>query len=93
MLLHIIWLLAFDNFMIAVSFSTPKSQYFHVVGCCSSISSALPVNLTNELSSQLRRQALASLHSGLQNGQGIPISQVVEWLAMEVSMFSSFDRN
>ncbi|WVZ66887.1 hypothetical protein U9M48_016047 [Paspalum notatum var. saurae] len=32
---------------------------------------------------KLRRQALASLHSGLQNGQGIPISQVVEWLAME----------
>nr|TKW36194.1 hypothetical protein SEVIR_2G424600v2 [Setaria viridis] len=32
---------------------------------------------------KLRRQALASLHSGLQSGQGIPISQVVEWLAME----------
>ncbi|XP_040381700.1 SAC3 family protein B isoform X2 [Oryza brachyantha] len=32
---------------------------------------------------KLRRQALASLHSGLQNSQGIPISQVVEWLAME----------
>jgi len=32
---------------------------------------------------KLRRQALASLHSGLQNGQGIPISQVVEWLGME----------
>lgn len=32
---------------------------------------------------KLRRQALASLHSGLQNGQGIPISQVVVWLAME----------
>ncbi|KAL5198942.1 hypothetical protein ABZP36_002454 [Zizania latifolia] len=32
---------------------------------------------------KLRRQALASLHSGLQNNQGIPISQAVEWLAME----------
>ncbi|KAL6657087.1 hypothetical protein ACP70R_004867 [Stipagrostis hirtigluma subsp. patula] len=32
---------------------------------------------------KLRRQALASLHSGLQNGQGIPISHIVEWLAME----------
>uniref|UniRef100_A0A0E0EF78 PCI domain-containing protein n=1 Tax=Oryza meridionalis TaxID=40149 RepID=A0A0E0EF78_9ORYZ len=32
---------------------------------------------------KLRRQALASLHSGLQNTQGIPISQAVEWLAME----------
>uniref|UniRef100_A0A0D9X274 PCI domain-containing protein n=1 Tax=Leersia perrieri TaxID=77586 RepID=A0A0D9X274_9ORYZ len=32
---------------------------------------------------KLRRQALASLHSGLQNSQGIPISQAVEWLAME----------
>ncbi|GJN41153.1 hypothetical protein PR202_gn00491 [Eleusine coracana subsp. coracana] len=32
---------------------------------------------------KLRRQALASLHSGLQNGQGIPISHAVEWLAME----------
>uniref|UniRef100_A0ACD5YYI6 Uncharacterized protein n=1 Tax=Avena sativa TaxID=4498 RepID=A0ACD5YYI6_AVESA len=34
---------------------------------------------------KVRRQALASLHSGLQIGQGIPISHVVEWLAMEVS--------
>ncbi|KAM0866029.1 hypothetical protein ACQ4PT_042905 [Festuca glaucescens] len=32
---------------------------------------------------KVRRQALASLHSGLQIGQGIPISHVVEWLAME----------
>ncbi|ONM60176.1 Putative peptidase C48 domain family protein [Zea mays] len=42
-------------------------------------------NLTTELLAvkKLRRQALASLHSGLQNGQGIPISQVVVWLAME----------
>lgn len=32
---------------------------------------------------KLRRQALASLHSGLQINQGIPISHVVEWLAME----------
>ncbi|KAL6841790.1 hypothetical protein ACP4OV_028302 [Aristida adscensionis] len=32
---------------------------------------------------KLRRQALASLHCGLQNGQGIPISHIVEWLAME----------
>ncbi|XP_048555029.1 SAC3 family protein B isoform X2 [Triticum urartu] len=32
---------------------------------------------------KVRRQALASLHSGLQIGQGIPISHVMEWLAME----------
>uniref|UniRef100_A0ACD5UJP7 Uncharacterized protein n=1 Tax=Avena sativa TaxID=4498 RepID=A0ACD5UJP7_AVESA len=32
---------------------------------------------------KVRRQALASLHSGLQSGQGIPISHAVEWLAME----------
>lgn len=32
---------------------------------------------------KLRRQALASLHSGLPNSQGIPISHAVEWLAME----------
>ena len=33
---------------------------------------------------QLRTQALASLHSGLQNNQGIPVSQVAKWLGMEV---------
>ncbi|KAK8946568.1 hypothetical protein KSP39_PZI007338 [Platanthera zijinensis] len=33
--------------------------------------------------SKLRKQALASLHSGLQNNQGIPISHVDKWLAME----------
>ncbi|XP_068663181.1 SAC3 family protein B isoform X2 [Aristolochia californica] len=33
--------------------------------------------------SKLRTQALASLHSGLQNNQGIPIPEVVNWLAME----------
>lgn len=32
---------------------------------------------------KLRMQALASLHSGLQNNQGIPISHVVNWLGME----------
>ncbi|KAJ6800285.1 SAC3 family protein B isoform X3 [Iris pallida] len=32
---------------------------------------------------KLRTQALASLHSGLQNNQGIPISHVVIWLGME----------
>ncbi|KAG9457473.1 hypothetical protein H6P81_001981 [Aristolochia fimbriata] len=33
--------------------------------------------------SKLRTQALASLHSGLQNSQGIPIPEVIRWLAME----------
>ncbi|XP_058084002.1 SAC3 family protein B isoform X2 [Magnolia sinica] len=33
--------------------------------------------------SKLRTQALASLHSGLQNKQGIPIKQVINWLGME----------
>ncbi|RZC89797.1 hypothetical protein C5167_035793 [Papaver somniferum] len=33
--------------------------------------------------SKLRTQALASLHSGLQNSQGIPIAQVTKWLGME----------
>lgn len=33
---------------------------------------------------QLRTQALASLHSGLQNNQGLPVSHVANWLAMEV---------
>lgn len=33
---------------------------------------------------QLRSQALASLYSGLQSSQGIPIPQIVNWLAMEV---------
>ncbi|XP_020274576.1 SAC3 family protein B isoform X2 [Asparagus officinalis] len=32
---------------------------------------------------KLRTQALASLHSGLQNNQGIPVSHVVKWLGME----------
>ncbi|KAL6971398.1 hypothetical protein U1Q18_031075 [Sarracenia purpurea var. burkii] len=31
----------------------------------------------------LRTQALASLHCGLQNNQGIPVAQVAKWLAME----------
>ncbi|XP_042501561.1 SAC3 family protein B [Macadamia integrifolia] len=33
--------------------------------------------------SKLRTQALASLHSGLQNNQGIPITHVRKWLGME----------
>ncbi|MCE0480487.1 hypothetical protein HAX54_037378 [Datura stramonium] len=33
--------------------------------------------------SKLRTQALASLHSGLQNSQGIPVAQVAKWLGME----------
>nr|XP_004252222.1 SAC3 family protein B isoform X2 [Solanum lycopersicum] len=33
--------------------------------------------------SKLRTQALASLHSGLQNSQGIPVNQVSKWLGME----------
>lgn len=33
--------------------------------------------------SKLRTQALASLHSGLQNNQGIPVTQVAKWLGME----------
>ncbi|XP_071701316.1 SAC3 family protein B isoform X2 [Rutidosis leptorrhynchoides] len=32
---------------------------------------------------KLRTQALASLHSGLQNNQGIPLSLVSKWLGME----------
>ncbi|XP_052191221.1 SAC3 family protein B isoform X2 [Diospyros lotus] len=32
---------------------------------------------------KLRTQALACLHGGLQNSQGIPVSQVAKWLAME----------
>ncbi|KAG2395783.1 hypothetical protein LR48_Vigan09g215600 [Vigna angularis] len=32
---------------------------------------------------KLRTQALASLHSGLQNNQGIPVAHVANWLAME----------
>ncbi|PSS33918.1 SAC3 family protein like [Actinidia chinensis var. chinensis] len=32
---------------------------------------------------KLRTEALASLHCGLQNNQGIPIAQVAKWLAME----------
>ncbi|XP_027356089.1 SAC3 family protein B isoform X2 [Abrus precatorius] len=32
---------------------------------------------------KLRTQALASLHSGLQNNQGLPIAHVADWLAME----------
>ncbi|CAI9118649.1 OLC1v1020245C1 [Oldenlandia corymbosa var. corymbosa] len=32
---------------------------------------------------KLRTQALAALHSGLQNNQGIPVSQVAAWLGME----------
>ncbi|KAF3457269.1 hypothetical protein FNV43_RR01926 [Rhamnella rubrinervis] len=32
---------------------------------------------------KLRTQALAFLHAGLQNNQGIPIANVAEWLAME----------
>ncbi|CAM6115629.1 unnamed protein product [Calypogeia fissa] len=33
--------------------------------------------------SKLRTQALASLHSGLQKNQGIPLSTAVDWLGME----------
>ncbi|KAJ8531101.1 hypothetical protein K7X08_025832 [Anisodus acutangulus] len=33
--------------------------------------------------SKLRTQALAYLHSGLQNSQGIPVAQVAKWLGME----------
>ncbi|TKY72069.1 Germinal-center associated nuclear protein [Spatholobus suberectus] len=32
---------------------------------------------------KLRTQALASLHSGLQNNQGVPVAHVANWLAME----------
>lgn len=32
---------------------------------------------------KVRRQALASLHSGLPHNQGIPVSHVVKWLGME----------
>lgn len=39
---------------------------------------------------QLRTQALASLHSGLQNNQGIPVAHVANWLAMEVYLLDRF---
>lgn len=32
---------------------------------------------------KLRTQALASLHSGLQNNQGVPVAHVAKWLGME----------
>ncbi|CAI8590783.1 unnamed protein product [Vicia faba] len=32
---------------------------------------------------KLRTQALASLHSGVQNNQGLPVAHVANWLAME----------
>ncbi|KAM0947738.1 putative proteasome component (PCI) domain-containing protein [Dioscorea sansibarensis] len=32
---------------------------------------------------KIRTQALASLHSGLQNNQGIPVQHIVKWLGME----------
>ncbi|XP_015888382.3 SAC3 family protein B isoform X2 [Ziziphus jujuba] len=32
---------------------------------------------------KLRTQALASLHAGLQNNQGLPLAHVAKWLAME----------
>lgn len=32
---------------------------------------------------KLRTQALASLHSGLQNNQGLPVGLIAKWLAME----------
>ncbi|KAF7813710.1 SAC3 family protein B-like [Senna tora] len=32
---------------------------------------------------KLRTQALASLHAGVQNNQGLPVSHVANWLAME----------
>ena len=34
---------------------------------------------------QLRTQALASLHSGLPNNQGLPVAHAARWLGMEVS--------
>lgn len=41
---------------------------------------------------QLRTHALAALHGGLQNNQGIPVAHVAHWLGMEVnSEFISFD--
>ncbi|BFG15258.1 hypothetical protein CerSpe_015320 [Prunus speciosa] len=33
--------------------------------------------------SKLRSQALASVHAGLQNNQGIPVSDIANWLALE----------
>lgn len=36
---------------------------------------------------QLRTQALASLHCGLQNNQGLPVAHVARWLGMEVPFF------
>ncbi|CAA7388702.1 unnamed protein product [Spirodela intermedia] len=38
---------------------------------------------SNSASENLRTQALASLHCGLQSNQGIPVGHVVKWLAME----------
>lgn len=39
---------------------------------------------------QTRTQALASLHIGLQNNQGIPVQHIVKWLGMEVIFWSCF---
>ncbi|KAL2534571.1 SAC3/GANP/Nin1/mts3/eIF-3 p25 family [Abeliophyllum distichum] len=40
--------------------------------------------------SKLRAQALASLHSGLQSNQGIPVSHVAKWLGMEDEDIENF---
>ncbi|CAA6654159.1 unnamed protein product [Spirodela intermedia] len=42
-----------------------------------------PQESSNSASENLRTQALASLHCGLQSNQGIPVGHVVKWLAME----------
>lgn len=40
--------------------------------------------------SKLRAQALASLHSGLQSNQGIPVSHMAKWLGMEEEDIENF---
>ncbi|KAF7837198.1 SAC3 family protein B [Senna tora] len=46
-------------------------------------SSYLQACLMHAHFAKLRTRALASLHAGLQNNQGLPIAQVANWLAME----------
>ena len=41
-------------------------------------------DLSFKMFHQLRTQALASLHAGLLNNQGLPVSDTSKWIGMEV---------
>ncbi len=66
------------------------SSYIYICNCmCKNICEWRYTRLMLTLSCwcyfyQLRTQALASLHSGLQLNQGIPVAHVAMWLGMEV---------